>query len=271
LLIASSLPVISQEIPAKQSEPDIRQQAWDLLRAGAKDEKTEHRATAIRVLSLLPGEQEAITLACEALMDPKPEVRAAAAMDMGPLHATEEISHLKTLLDDKEVSVVLAAAHSLAQLHDETGYDVYYAILTGQRKGKGLIQSQMDTLKDRQKMAMLGFQEGIGFIPFAGMGYSAYKTISKDDSTPIRAAAAKVMADDPDPLVEDVLIDAALNDKSELVRAAAIDAIARRNHFSMINKIVPAMSDSSDPVKYTAAAAILHLRDVAKRQSRKKK
>ncbi len=40
-------------------------------------------------------------------------------MDMGSLHATKEISHLETLLDDKEVSVVLAAAHSLVELHEE--------------------------------------------------------------------------------------------------------------------------------------------------------
>ncbi|HSS97636.1 MAG TPA: HEAT repeat domain-containing protein [Terriglobales bacterium] len=257
--------------PATTKPADIREQAWSLLREGVKDEKTEHRATAVRVLSLLPGEPEAIKLACEAMADPKPEVRAAAAMAMGPLHATKEIPHLKDLLDDKEVSVVVAAAHSLVELHDARGYDVYYAILTGQRKGKGLIESQMDTLKDAHKMALLGFQEGIGFIPFAGIGYSAYKTISKDDSTPIRAAAVKVLADDPDPAIEDDLLDTALNDKSELVRAAAIDAIARRNKFSMVNKLVPALSDSSDPVKYTAAAAILHLHDVVKAKSRKKK
>lgn len=260
------------ESPTAIAKPtDIREQAWNLLREGMKDEKLEHRATAVRALALLPREPEAIKLACEAMTDPKPKVRAAAAMDMGPLHGTKEIPHLKGLLDDKEVSVVLAAAHSLVELHDEAGYDVYYAILTGQRKGKGLIQSQMDTLKDTHKMALLGFQEGIGFIPFAGIGYSAYKTISKDDSTPVRAAAVKVLADEPDPSIEEVLLDTALNDKSELVRAAAIDAIARRNKFSMVNKIVPAMADSSDPVKYTAAAAILHLHDMVKTKSRKKK
>ena len=309
LLIAGTLPLISQEAEPKQEAPktettepqstkpesakpketkpetskpestnpaspkpgDIHEQAWNLLREGIKDEKLEHRATAVRVLSLLPGEPEAIKLACEAMTDSKPEVRTAAALDMGPLHAIKEIPHLKDVLDDKEVSVVLAAAHSLVELHEESGYDVYYAILTGQRKGKGLIQSQMDTLKDKHKMALLGFQEGIGFIPFAGIGYSAYKTISKDDSTPVRAAAVKVLTDDPDPSIEDVLLDTALNDKSELVRAAAVDAIARRNKFSLVNKIVPAMSDSSDPVKYTAAAAILHLQGVAKTKSRKKK
>jgi len=267
-----SKPETTKPESTKPTKPgDVREQAWNLLREGVKDEKTEHRATAVRVLSLLPGEREAVSMACNAMGDPKPEVRAAAAMDIGALGAKQEISHLKTLLDDKEVSVILAAANSLVKLHDETGYDVYYAILTGQKKGKGLLESQMDTLKDPKKMAMLGFQEGIGFVPFAGIGYSAYKAIAKDDSTPVRAAAVKVLAEDPDQDTENMLLDTALNDKSELVRAAAIDAIARRNRFSMVNKLVPAMSDSSDPVKYTAAAAILHLHDVVKTKSRKKK
>ena len=141
-----------ESTPVKSQPTDIHEQAWNLLREGIKDEKLEHRATAVRVLSLLPGEPEAIKLACEAMTDPKPEVRAAAAMDMGPLHASKEIPHLKDLLDDKEVSVVVAAAHSLVELKQESGYEVYYAILTGQKKGKGLIESQMDS---RPRVAMI--------------------------------------------------------------------------------------------------------------------
>ena len=61
------------------SKASLKEQAWDLLRAGVDDEKVPHRATAVRVLSLLPGEAEARTLAAKALQDQKPEVRAAGA------------------------------------------------------------------------------------------------------------------------------------------------------------------------------------------------
>jgi hypothetical protein len=61
------------------------------------------------------------------------------------------------------------------------------------------IKEQLDTLKDKKKMAKMGFEEGIGFIPFAGMGYEAFKTVKKNDSSPVRAAAAKQLAHDPDP------------------------------------------------------------------------
>jgi hypothetical protein len=68
-------------------------------------------------------------------------------------------------------------------------------VLTGERRaGKGLIKEQLDTLKDKKKMAKMGFEEGIGFIPFAGMGYEAFKTVTKNDSSPVRAAAAKQLA-----------------------------------------------------------------------------
>ena len=106
---------------------------------------------------------------------------------------------------------------------------------------------------------MLGFQEGIGFVPFAGIGYTAIKTILKNDSSPVRAAAAKVLAEDSDPATEAALVQAATEDKSELVRTAALDALAQRGDPSVIDRIAPAMSDEKDSVKYTAAAAILRL------------
>ncbi|HXM21672.1 MAG TPA: hypothetical protein VN948_10455 [Terriglobales bacterium] len=89
---------------------------------------------------------------------------------------------------------------SILTLKDATAYQVYYEILTGQRKGsKEVVAGELDTLKDAKKMALLGFQEGIGFVPFAGIGYTAIQTIMKDDSSPVRAAAARVLADDPTP------------------------------------------------------------------------
>lgn len=251
--------------------PDLKAQAWAVLRTGVKDDNTQHRATAIRVLSLLPGEEEAAHMACDALADPKPEVRTAAAMALGQLRSTEAIPELKNALADKEIPVVLAAAHSLLLMKDTSAYEVYYAILTGERKGKGLVGEQMDTLRDPKKMATMGFEEGIGFIPFAGMGYTAVKTIMKDDSSPVRAAAAKILADDPDPDIAQTLAETAIGDKSELVRAAALESLAKRNDPKMIEKIAPAMSDEKDTVAYTAAAAIIRLSHAPAKPIGKKK
>ncbi len=267
--VAEQTPATTEQ-SATPAKP-LKDQAWDLLLAGTKEDNTNKRATAVRVLSLLTGETRAVTLASQALSDAKPPVRVAAAIALGELHAKSAIPKLQAALDDKEPTVALAAAHSLVLMKDELAFEVYYEILTGERKGnKGLVAGQLDTLKDPKKMAVLGFQEGIGFVPFASMGYTAIRTIVKDDSSPVRAAAARVLADDPDSDTENALVTAATTDKHELVRTACLDALSRRGDPAVIDRIASALSDDKDSVKYTAAAAIVHLNDVAERKRRKK-
>jgi len=131
-------------------------------------------------------------MAEKALTDEKPEVRSSAAAALGTMHSKASIAKLREAADDQDPSVALAAAHALIALKDDSGYEVYYEVLTGERKGgKGLIASQTAVLKDQKKMAELGIQEGIGFIPFAGMGWRAFKAIHKNDSSPVRAVWIK--------------------------------------------------------------------------------
>jgi HEAT repeat protein len=283
--ISFSLQVLAQKPPAstphsqpatasqaQSSSKPVRVQAWDLLVSGTKEDSTTKRATAVRVLSLLMGDVRAVTLATHALSDAKAQVRVAAAIALGDLHAKSAIPKLEEALSDKEPLVALAAAHSLLTMKDALAYEVYYEILTGERKGsKGLVAGELDTLKDPKKMALLGFQEGIGFVPFAGIGYTAIRTIVKDDSSPVRAAAAKVLANDPDSATENALIQAATDDKHELVRTACLDALARRGDPAVVDRIAPALSDDKDSVKYTAAAAIVHLSNIAEHRKTRKK
>ncbi|HME00804.1 MAG TPA: HEAT repeat domain-containing protein [Terriglobia bacterium] len=116
----------------------------------------------------------------------------------------------------------------------------------------------MKTLHDARKTAELGFETGIGFIPFAGFGYGAVKTLVMDDVSPVRAAAARVLADDPDPEAGKALAEAA-PDKSWIVCAAALDAIARRGDPKLFDDIEFALDDPNDTVRYTAAAAVIRL------------
>ena len=121
------------------SERPLKDQAWKLLLDGIKENGTEKRATAVRVLSLLNGEARAVTLASRALDDSKYQVRVAAALALGQLHATSAIPKLKAALSDKEPVVVLAAAHSLLRMRDTDAYEVYYEILlvSGREQGLG--------------------------------------------------------------------------------------------------------------------------------------
>ncbi len=204
-------PVAAPTPQAASTPPTPRQKAWGILHDGASDKSLEKRTKAVRALALLPGNPEATAMAEKALGDETPEVRAAGASALGVMLSKASIPKLKTALADQEPSVVLAAAHSLLLLKDDKdAYDVYYAVLTGKQKtNSGLVSGEMKTLHDRKRMAEMGIEGGLGFVPFAGFGYGAVKTLVKDDVSPVRAAAARVLADDPDPEAGEALVEAA--------------------------------------------------------------
>lgn len=245
--------------PSAKPAETPEQKAWRILREGVEDENADRRSKAVRALGLLAGNTEAEKAAVQGLKDEKPNVRLAAAVALGSMHAEHATGNLEEALGDSEPSVVLAAANSLLLLHDDVGYDTYYEVLTGERRAsKGLIKEQLDTLKDKKKMAQMGFEQGIGFIPFAGIGYEIFKTVTKNDSSPLRAAAAKKLAHDPEPDAAEALVKAA-SDKNLAVRAAALEAIALREDRSLVPRISAALDDDKDLVRFTAAACVAHL------------
>jgi HEAT repeat protein len=248
---------------AAQDRDDIespQHKAWDMLQSAAGSRRTADRTNGIRALGLLRDDIRARTLAEYALNDLKPEVRTAAATALGQMHATESIPKLQHALSDPKVPVVMAAALSLRELKDDkSAYAVYYDLLTGRRKtGDGLIAQQVATLKDPKELAKIGFSEGIGFVPFAGIPWDAWRTMHRKDPNPVRAVAASYLAHDPDPATSQALV-AATRDKNWIVRAAAIEAIAKRGDPSLLPKIEVRFWDRNAKVRYSAAAAVIHL------------
>ncbi len=235
------------------------EKAWRILTEGVQDRGVEKRAKAVRALGLLAGDAEALRLLHGAMLDQRPEVRAAAADALGQVRDKASVAYLESALDDKDTSVVLAAANSLLLMGDRAAYEVYYAVLTGAKKGgEGLVQSELKTLRDPKQLARMGFEQGIGFVPFAGIGWEAFKEITKDDSSPVRAAAAEKLAQDPDPKSGEALVQAAA-DKKWLVRAAVADAIAKRSDRALVGAAVSLLSDDNDTVRFNAAAAVIRL------------
>jgi HEAT repeat protein len=236
-----------------------KQQAWGILKTELSDKGAHKRAQAVRVLGLLPGDTEARKIAEGDLDDKEPSVRAAASTALGQMGSKSSIPLLRKALQDQQVVVVLAAAHALKALDDPAAYEAFYAVLTGERKsGQGLVAEGMETLKDKKKLAQIGFEEGIGFIPFASIGYTAFRTLTKDDTSPVRAIAASILASDPDPRSGQALVKAA-SDKSWIVRAAALEAIAKRHDPQLLDDIVPELFDKNQAVRCTAAAAVIRL------------
>lgn len=240
-----------------------KHKAWDMLMTAAFSKRVADRSNGIRALGLLPDDKRARELAENALKDRNASVRSAAATALGQMHATESIPKLQEALSDKRVPVVMAAAHSLRELKDEkSAYEVYYDLLTGERKsGDGIIADQINTLKNPKELAKIGFSEGIGYIPFAGIGWDAYRTLHKNDPNPVRAVAATYLAHDPDPASAKALVKATC-DSNWIVRAAAVEAIAQRGDAKLLPEVQLKFSDRNPKVRYSAAAAVIRLSEV---------
>ena len=202
--------------------------AWLVLQKGVTSNHADKRANAVHALRLLSHNLRAQSIAENALSDSSSRVRAAAARSLGLIRAVPALPKLKAALNDKEPAVVLAAARSLFLLGErQDAYEIDYEVLAGERKSAhGFVASQIDGLRDPVAVAKMGIETGIGFAPFGGEAYEVYKRITKDDTTPVRVAAAKELATDREPKISAALAKAC-SDKNWRVRLAAVFAIAK--------------------------------------------
>jgi len=245
--------------------------AWTVLKGGAESKSADRRAKAVHAVGFLVKNDKAQEIAEKALTDVNPEVRVEGANALGQMGAASSRAKLEAALKDRELKVVIAAATSLYILKDPAAYEVYYALLTGERKSSvGLVQTQLNTLKDRKAMEKLVFETGIGFVPFGGMGYEAWKTITRDDTSAIKVAAAEKLATDPDVKSGEALAKSC-SDKKWQVRAAVVNAIAKRGDPALLSSVIPLLMDESDTVRYDAAAAIVALSARPKRENAREK
>jgi HEAT repeat protein len=257
---AVDLPLASQQ---SATQLDAQKQAWNMLVQGAHGSNMDKRANAIQALGLDSGDPAAVQLAEDALGDKEAYVRAAAAKALGALDSPQSIPKLQSLVTDKDISVALAVGHALVQLKSNSGYDVYYSLVIGVRKGStSLITEEMNQMKTPSRAVRFAFDQGIGFLPYGGYGMEALHAWKKRSTAPTRAAAARELAGDPDPRSGQALAKA-VSDKDWSVRAAAIEAIAKRGDTTLLVGIVPAMSDRKDVVRYSAAAGVLRLGRIA--------
>lgn len=239
---------------------------WPVLEAGLAQKSAGQRLAAVRVLGLIPDDPQAVQLAETALKDKNSSIRAAAATSLGQMHASAATASLKEALNDKNLSVVLAAAHALGLLKDAACYDVYYEVYTGERKNNtSMIAQEMQIFHNPQQLAMMGFNEGIGFAPFAGIPWEALQTIMKDrkSGTAAKAVLISALATDPEPRTSRLLLTTTRN-RNWVLRVAALQAIAKRGDSTLAPGLEPRLADSRREVRLAAAATLIHLDDLAK-------
>jgi|SRR5260370_9716660 len=78
--------------------------------------------------------------------------------------------------------------------------------------------------------------------------------------------SCKQLAHDPDPATAKALLKATAG-KNWKVRAAALEALAQRGDPSIVPQIVPALDDSKDDVRFSAAACVTHLSELPEKES----
>jgi len=251
------------------STGDVTERAWSVLMEGVRKPHASRREAAVQALSLMQRNRRAVQLATRALDDRDFHVRAAAAISLGQLHASSAIPALHKALDDPEISVALAATQALYLLKDKATYNIYYAILMKDRKSSDtLMQAQLDRLKDPKQVMQLGFQEGIGFVPFGSLGYGALREIKRGGGASVRAAAARFLANDPDQISEDALVQSAVADGSEEVQLASLDALAQRGDPRVIDRLAINLDADKSAVRYRSAAVILYLKSLEKHKNK---
>jgi len=114
--------------------------------------------------------------------------------------STESIPRLRDALLDKDISVCLAAAHSLIQLQENSGYDLYYDVLVVKRKGvKNLIAEQMSDLKTPERQLNLPLTRASALSLTGDTEWRLFARGKNETIRPTRAAAARELALDPDP------------------------------------------------------------------------
>ena len=264
LMICGSIMFLSSVLCA-QTGPA---KAWTLLEGGLAQKSAGKRLAAVRGLGLIPDDPHAAELAEKVLKDPSGSVRAAAATALGQMHATGADADLKDAVNDKQLTVVMAAAHALFLLNDPACYDVYYAVFTGERKNSsGMIAQELKVLRDPKQVTEMGFHEGIGYVPLAGIPWEALQTIMKDrkQGAAAKAALISALATDTEARTGKLLLTASQN-PNWVLRVAALEAIAKRGDSTLLPGIEPDLSDPKPEVRYAAAATVIHLNDMAKTQ-----
>jgi HEAT repeat protein len=239
--------------------------AWALLDEGVNSNKFRNRSDALSALTILDHDRKALAIIANALDDKEEMIRVLAATSLGEIKARSKIRKLRQAMDDKSPEVSFAAAQALWKMGDPSGRDIFYDVLDGDRKVKpGIIKSKLHQARmdmhDPKALALIGVNEVSGaFLGPFSMGVSMVEEYAKNTGTSVQALCAQLLATDDSRRTTDNLTDA-LGDKNWAVRAAAARSLAKLDYHGAMPQLKDMMeNDKSQPVRFTAAAAVIRL------------
>lgn len=240
-------------------------QAWQVLEHGIHDSNPGKRVQAVTAMGILRPEAKSAALIESALQDKDYSVRQAACTALGQMKSRQSIPKLHEALNDKIPEVVFAAAKALYDLGDPTGREVLIAVLLGdQADASGFFASSMHDMRakihDPKSLVLVGVKEGAGvFLGPAGAGIGVAEGLMKDATASGKTVAAALLSADRSPEALKA-IRQALGDKNWTVRAAAARALAVAGRTDAFDEIAKLLEDRKEEVHYSAAAAMIRLK-----------
>ncbi len=262
--------VLSQAllVPAfAQSIPDAERCKVMLVEA-LHEKNPDTRKEGVTALSLA-STGEPFRTELEKMLDDKDlSVRLAALAGISELKDARAIGMLQRALKDDVPEVSFTAARALWALEDATGREALLSVLNGESKtSSGFIKSQtrdaMRMMHTPKTLFLFALRQGVGFAPIPGLGegISSMQGILSDAGVSGRATAALLLARDQSPETVTALKDA-LKDKDASVRAAAVHALSLRNDPAVQPEFVPLLLDKKESVRLRAAAGYLRLESI---------
>lgn len=248
--------------------------AWRILEQGIHEGNPIKRRQAVLAMSLVLPAPRPVALLESALTDKDSGVREAACATLGEIKSTTSIPKLQGAVGDAVPEVTFAAAKALYNMGDQTGIDVLTEVLLGEHSDasgfvSGSIRSMKLKLHDPKALLLIGVNEGAGLAGPFGMGVPIAEGILKDNQASGKTVAALLLATDKSPQSLDALRKA-LEDKNWTVRTAAARAIGKRDATMLYDNVAMLLDDKREEVQFSAAAALVRLKQPASLPAQKR-
>ncbi len=256
-LLLFALPALAQQPPVDH--------AWEILDRGMHESNPVKRVQDVVAMGIMRPQAKSVKLVESAFEDKDYSVRQAACGALEQMKSKQSIPKLHEMLNDKAPEVVFAAAKALYAMGDPTGREVLVAVLLGdQADSSGFFSSSMHDMKakmhDPKGLVLLGVKEGAGaFLGPASMGIPVAEGLLKDSNASGKTVAVALLAKDRQPETLKA-IESTLTDKNWTVRAAAARTLALNEKTDAIDRIAALLDDEKDEVTYSAAAAVIRLK-----------
>ena len=249
---------------ADVSTPPSVDEAWSQINTALESKNVDTQLQAIAALGLMGNSPKAFTILSAHFDNKEVDVRVASIVAAGETKNANFTTALRSLLDDAEPQVALAAASTLWKLNDRSGEDVLVAIARGERKATGGffntgVHNANRTLHNPMALAKLGaLQASSILLPPVGIGLGAFHYMKGQGGLSPRVVAIEQLAQDHTDFVRDELI-ASTTDKDTGVRLAAAEELAKFRGPEVVKALGNLFEDSKLPVRLIACGAYIRV------------